>query len=109
MTRLAAEPEIETAARDDRSCRELRASLKPSRRTNVLRHAQADSASVTLWLEDDQLRMKITDNGMVRAQWTAGVGLSSIRERATALGGRMSAGPTASGGEVLVALPLVAS
>ena len=47
--------------------------------TNVLRHAQADSASVTLWLEDDQLRMKITDNGMVRAQWTAGVGLSSMR------------------------------
>ena len=46
-----------------------------------------------LWLEDDRLRMKITDNGMVRAPWAAGVGLSSMRERATALGGRLSAGP----------------
>ena len=60
--------------------------------TNVLRHAQADSASVTLWLEDDQLRMKITDNGMVRTQGSAGIGLSSLRERAAALGGRISAG-----------------
>jgi two-component system NarL family sensor kinase len=77
--------------------------------TNVLRHAYADSASVALWVEDDQLQIRITDNGLMRAPWTAGVGLSSMRERATALGGRISAGPTASGGEVSVALPLAAS
>ena len=77
--------------------------------TNVLRHAHAESVSIALWLEDDQLQMKIADDGMARTPWTAGVGLSSMRERAAALGGWISAGPGASGGEVRVVLPLVVS
>jgi signal transduction histidine kinase len=77
--------------------------------TNVLRHAHAESASVALWLEDDQLQMRIADDGMVRTPWPAGVGLSSMRERAASLGGWISAGPGAKGGEVRVALPLVVS
>jgi two-component system NarL family sensor kinase len=75
--------------------------------TNVLRHAHADSASIALWIDHKQLQMKITDDGMVRTPWSAGIGLSSLRERAAALGGRMSAGPTEAGGEVRVTLPLV--
>jgi two-component system NarL family sensor kinase len=78
--------------------------------TNVLRHAHAESASIALWVDDNhQLQMKITDDGMDRTPWTAGVGLSSMRERAGALGGRVSAGPAATGGEVRVTLPLAAS
>jgi two-component system, NarL family, sensor kinase len=77
--------------------------------TNVLRHAHADSASIALWVDDDQLQLEITDNGKIRAPWTAGVGLSSMRQRVAALGGRISAGPSESGGEVRVSLPLVAS
>jgi two-component system, NarL family, sensor kinase len=77
--------------------------------TNVLRHAHAESASIALWVDDNQLRMKITDNGVVRTPWTAGVGLSSMRERAAALGGWISAGPGTSGGEVRVTLPLAVS
>jgi two-component system NarL family sensor kinase len=76
--------------------------------TNVLRHANADSASITLWLEENQLQMKITDDGVLRTPWAAGVGLSSMRERATALGGWISAGPSDGGGEVRVSLPLAA-
>ena len=75
--------------------------------TNVLRHAHADSASIALWIDHEQLQMKITDDGMARTPWSAGIGLSSLRERASALGGRMSAGPTDAGGEVRVTLPLV--
>ncbi len=75
--------------------------------TNVLRHAHADSATIALWIDDKQLQMKITDDGIVRTPWSAGIGLSSLRERAVALGGRMSAGPTEGGGEVRVTLPLV--
>lgn len=77
--------------------------------TNVLRHAHADAASISLAVDGNQLQMKITDNGVAPTPWTAGLGLSSMRERATALGGWMSAGPTESGGEVRVALPLVHS
>jgi two-component system, NarL family, sensor kinase len=78
--------------------------------TNVLRHAHAGSASIALWVDDNhQLQMKITDDGDVRTPWTAGVGLSSMRERAAALGGWVSAGPGASGGEVRVSLPLEVS
>ena len=77
--------------------------------TNVLRHSHAESASIALWVDDNQLQMKITDNGVVRTPWTAGVGLSSMRERAAALGGCLSAGPSASGGEVRVTLPLAVS
>ena len=77
--------------------------------TNVLRHAHAESASIALWVDDNRLQMKITDNGEVRTPWTAGVGLSSMRERAAALGGRLSAGPSGSGGEVRVTLPLAVS
>ena len=40
--------------------------------TNVLRHANADSASITLWLEENQLQMKITDDGVVRTPRAAG-------------------------------------
>jgi two-component system, NarL family, sensor kinase len=77
--------------------------------TNVLRHAHADSASIALWADENQLQLKITDNGKIRAPWTAGVGLSSMRQRVAALGGRISTGPSEGGGEVRVSLPLEAS
>jgi two-component system NarL family sensor kinase len=77
--------------------------------SNVLRHAHAESASIALWVEDDHLQIEIADDGMVRTPWTEGVGLSSMRERTAALGGWISAGPGASGGEVRVVLPLAVS
>jgi two-component system, NarL family, sensor kinase len=77
--------------------------------TNVLRHAHADSASIAFWVDNNQLQIKITDNGVVREPWTAGLGMSSMRDRATALGGSIAAGPSEIGDEVRVSLPLAAS
>ena len=52
----------------------------------MLRHAHADSASIALVVDGNQLQMKITDTADSDA-WTAGVGLSSMRRAGTALGG----------------------
>ena len=72
----------------------------------MLRHANADSASISLRIHDNKLQMKITDNGVLQTAWTDGVGLSSMRRRTAALGGSIAAGPAESGGEVRVTLPL---
>ena len=71
------------------------------------------AAAVSLILRylrgDERIRrqmMKITDNGVLQKAWTDGVGLSSMRRRAAALGVSIAAGPAESGGEVRVTLPL---
>ena len=71
------------------------------------------AAAVSLILRylrgDERIRrqmMKITDNGVLQTAWTDGVGLSSMRRRAAALGVSIAAGPAESGGEVRVTLPL---
>jgi len=56
--------------------------------TNVKRHAQARECVVRLAL-DGGLQLKITDDGVgLPAGYQAGVGLTSMRERAAELGGR---------------------
>ena len=79
--------------------------------TNVARHARAGSGTVRLAIEDGTLRVEIRDDGvgMPRADRTghAGVGLTSMRERATELGGSLHVGPMPEGGtRVLATLPL---
>ncbi|SNQ48760.1 Histidine kinase [Frankia canadensis] len=81
--------------------------------TNVARHADATRCEVTIGCAE-ALTIEIRDDGQARrsaggtasvASWTPGVGLTSMRERATALGGTWSGGPTAAGGRVVVELP----
>ncbi len=81
--------------------------------TNVLRHAEARGCVVSLELDDDAsaLRLEIRDDGRglpdARAGGRAGVGLSSMRERAAELGGSLTAGALPEGGTaVRVVLPL---
>ncbi len=74
--------------------------------TNVIRHARATLATLVIAVHDGELRMEIDDNGPATAPWPAGVGLNSMSERAALLGGRLTAGPGASGGHVAVAIPL---
>jgi signal transduction histidine kinase len=74
--------------------------------TNVARHCGSGSAVVTLDRRRDVLHVLITDSGPPTTAWTAGVGLASMRERVTELGGTLSAGPGPAGGEVRAALPL---
>jgi len=73
--------------------------------TNITRHAAASGCLVTIACAD-QLTLDIRDDGAGDSNWSPGIGLTSMRERATALGGTWSAGPTGNGGRVFVELPL---
>ena len=75
--------------------------------TNAARHAGTVHVTASLRVMDDSLRLEVDDHGGPSATaWTPGVGLASMRERATELGGTLTAGPTADGGRVSAALPL---
>ena len=73
---------------------------------NVARHSSSASAAVRLERAADGLRLEITDRGIRNGAWRAGVGLSSMRERAAELGGTLEAGPGPSGGRVAALLPI---
>ena len=75
---------------------------------NVVHHGDARRATVTLALEDDALSIEICDDGRgLPASPRAGVGLSSMRERAEELGGTLEMGASAAGGTRICArLPL---
>jgi signal transduction histidine kinase len=56
--------------------------------TNVVRHARAGSACVRLAVHAETLTVEVTDDGTgMPADVVAGVGLSSMRERAAEMGG----------------------
>jgi len=68
--------------------------------TNVVRHAHADRAEVTLKIGAESVAVEITDDGRGPATGRAsqGHGIAGMRERVTALGGTFTAGPVAGGG-----------
>ncbi len=77
--------------------------------TNVARHAAAAKASVRIDYRADALAIQVDDDGRATPQTAAapGVGLLGMRERVTALGGRLSAQPRSGGGfTVLAELPV---
>lgn len=80
--------------------------------TNVRRHAGAAAkASVRLRYGDDELTVQIDDDGSRHASNGSsaggGNGIPGMRERATALGGQLEAGPRVAGGfRVRARLPL---
>ena len=76
--------------------------------TNVLRHAGAKRAVVTIAAAENLLAVDVSDDGSgPTPQWTEGHGVAGMRERATALGGAFDAGPAPSGGfRVSVRYPL---
>jgi signal transduction histidine kinase len=73
--------------------------------TNVRRHAAATRCTVHIACAE-RLTLDIRDNGTTSRRWHPGVGLTSMQERVTALGGTWHAGPTPAGGRVRVELPL---
>ncbi|MGV9385225.1 sensor histidine kinase [Nonomuraea sp. NPDC003707] len=68
--------------------------------TNVARHAAAATASVRIDYRPDALAVRIDDDGRATpdAAPPPGVGLLGMRERVTALGGRLRAAPREEGG-----------
>ncbi|WP_327392972.1 sensor histidine kinase [Streptomyces sp. NBC_01186] len=78
--------------------------------TNVLKHACPAQARVTVAYEPRQFTVTVTDDGSGQAPAhqlpSGGHGLIGMRERARIYGGRLHAGPRASGGfEVRLILP----
>jgi signal transduction histidine kinase len=67
---------------------------------NVARHAHATAASVTIAVEDGDLRLTVTDNGVgIRDPQTAGGrGLDNMRQRAEKCGGRTTVESAPGGG-----------
>ena len=68
--------------------------------TNVARHAAAATASVRIDYRPDALVIQVDDDGKATpdAAPVPGVGLLGMRERVTALGGRLRAEPRGEGG-----------
>lgn len=76
--------------------------------TNVIRHAGADRAAVTVRYLRDEVRVEVLDDGRRMgaggpggtSSWAAGSsnGLTGMAERVAALGGRLDAGPRPTGG-----------
>lgn len=77
--------------------------------TNIARHADADTAWVRIDCRPDTLAIRVDDDGKATPVTapTPGVGLLGMRERVTALGGRLRAEPRGEGGFTVQAeLPL---
>jgi signal transduction histidine kinase len=67
--------------------------------TNVLRHAGASTARVSLAYGDADLAVRVEDDGTGPAQDpTGGRGIAGMRDRAAAAGGSLEAGPRPGGG-----------
>ncbi|MFF0575614.1 sensor histidine kinase [Streptosporangium saharense] len=81
--------------------------------TNIVKHSGATRADIRFDWQDDELMIRITDDGgrTPHALPHGGNGLIGIRERAAACHGTASAGPRSDGPgfEVLVRLPLGAA
>jgi signal transduction histidine kinase len=76
---------------------------------NVIKHAQATRCDVRLTVLDGKIAIDIMDNGKgIAVNYKAGVGLTSMRERAEELGGAFAIAPTTPQGTHLsVSIPLL--
>ncbi|MDO8914511.1 MAG: sensor histidine kinase [Coriobacteriia bacterium] len=75
--------------------------------TNVLRHAGKARVTVTVRREPDALLIDVTDDGPGTLPFEEGHGIAGMRERVSALGGALQAGPLDGGGwRVSARLPM---
>jgi signal transduction histidine kinase len=104
-TEVAGEPRPLPAAVDLAAFRVVQESL-----TNVARHAGAAHVTVHVTYRDDDLVVRVDDDGAgapTASSPGTGSGILGMRERATALGGELVAGPRPGGGfRVVARLPL---
>ena len=66
--------------------------------TNVIKHAEARRAEISIQTEPDQLMIMVTDDGHGGSSSNGGHGLAGLQERARLLGGQLTAGPGPDGG-----------
>lgn len=75
--------------------------------TNIVRHAAAREARVEVRADGEHVSVTVTDDGPARppGPGAGGHGIAGMRERVEALGGSLSAEPTASGFRVAATIP----
>jgi signal transduction histidine kinase len=74
--------------------------------TNALRHSAGRRIAVDVWHASDILNVVVQDDGATVNAAQENAGLTGLRERVTALGGHLDAGPKAGGWHVSATLPL---
>jgi PAS domain S-box-containing protein len=75
--------------------------------TNVVKHANADEAKVSIGLDNSTLRFEITDDGRGGADPSAGSGILGLRDRAESVGGTLFViSPPGQGTRVTAQIPL---
>jgi signal transduction histidine kinase len=75
--------------------------------TNVLKHARARHARVSVWFTEDGARVEITDDGVGATDEPGGHGIVGMNERVAMHGGEFAAGPLPEGGfRVAATIPL---
>ncbi|GAB3186855.1 sensor histidine kinase [Nesterenkonia suensis] len=73
---------------------------------NAMRHARADQASVRITRQDDQLMVRIDDDGAGGADPASGTGLQGLQRRVSAVEGRLMVdSPAGAGTRVEAVLP----
>lgn len=76
--------------------------------TNILKHAEAKTADLSIGIESDTFVLRISDDGKgiapSRVQNTASHGIASMRHRVTALGGSWDVRRPGGGGTIVTAL-----
>jgi signal transduction histidine kinase len=74
-----------------------------------VRHGKASRVRVIFWVEGEELRLTITDNGKGAFEVVKGIGLAGMEERLGALGGSVQVGQAPEGGfSLTVQVPLKA-
>ncbi|MGJ9407057.1 sensor histidine kinase [Nesterenkonia aurantiaca] len=74
--------------------------------TNAARHSTSTNATVSLTVSEESFEIEVTDDGSTGKPWRAGVGMTSMGERAAELGGMLTAEGTPQGGRVYAVLPI---
>jgi signal transduction histidine kinase len=74
--------------------------------TGAARHSGTDRAWVRIECADDLLTIAVRDAGSVSRTWVPGVGMSSMRERAAAVGGTVELTTNGEGSLLRALLPL---
>lgn len=79
--------------------------------TNVMRHAGGAQATVDITIRGHEIEVDVSDDGaggsITSSEAGSGSGLAGMRERASAMGGELQAGPQADGGfRVRARLPI---
>jgi len=75
--------------------------------TNVTRHALAQHAWITLDVDLDSMRLRVTDDGRgFDSGGRPGIGIASMRERAESFGGSLEVRSTTVGTKLVATLPI---